>query len=103
MSSNLYTSGPCARQKPAVGCGIDIDEALVRSMLREQHPDLAGLELREAAGGWDNKMWRLGDDLAVRIPRTPRAPALLRAEQRWLPELAPALPLPVPVPVRVGE
>jgi aminoglycoside phosphotransferase (APT) family kinase protein len=82
---------------------IDIDEALVRSILREQHPDLAGLGLREVAGGWDNRMWRLGEDLAVRLPRTPRGPSLLRTEQKWLPLLAPGLPLPVPVPVRVGE
>jgi len=82
---------------------VDLDETLVRSLLREQHPDLAGLELREVVGGWDNKMWRLGEDLAVRLPRMPRAPTLLRTEQRWLPELAPVLPLPVPVPVRIGE
>jgi aminoglycoside phosphotransferase (APT) family kinase protein len=82
---------------------MEVDEALVRSLLREQHPDLAGLDLREVVGGWDNRMWRLGEDLAVRMPRTPRAPSLLRVEQRWLPVLAPSLPLPVPVPVRVGE
>jgi aminoglycoside phosphotransferase (APT) family kinase protein len=82
---------------------VDIDEALVRFLLGEQHQDLAGLELREVAGGWDNRMWRLGADLAVRLPRTPRAPSLLRTEQRWLPVIGPALPLPVPVPVRVGE
>lgn len=81
----------------------DIDGTLVRTLLQEQHPDLAGLELREVAGGWDNRMWRLGPELAVRMPRTPRAPSLLRAEQKWLPFLAPTLPLPVPVPVRVGE
>lgn len=80
-----------------------IDEALVRALLHEQHPDLAGLELREVAGGWDNRMWRLGRQLAVRLPRTARAPSLLRTEQRWLPCLAPSLPLPVPNPVRVGE
>jgi aminoglycoside phosphotransferase (APT) family kinase protein len=48
-------------------------------------------------------MWRLGEELAVRMPRTPRAPALLRTEQRWLPSLAERLPLPVPVPVRAGQ
>ncbi|MET9020077.1 phosphotransferase [Actinopolymorpha sp. NPDC004070] len=81
----------------------EIDQALVRSLLREQHPDLAGLELRQVSGGWDNQLWRLGDELAVRLPRTPRAPALLQKEARWLPVLAPGFPLPVPVPVRVGE
>jgi aminoglycoside phosphotransferase (APT) family kinase protein len=82
---------------------VEIDESLVRSLLREQHPDLAGLGMRAVTGGWDNQMWRLGEDLAVRLPRTPRAPSLLRTEQRWLPLLAPDLPLPVPIPVRVGE
>jgi len=80
-----------------------LDEALVRALLREQHPDLAGMTLRAVDGGWDNRMWRLGTDLAVRLPRTPRAPGLLRTEQRWLPLLAPDLPLPVPVPVRACE
>jgi aminoglycoside phosphotransferase (APT) family kinase protein len=82
---------------------IRIDEALVRSLLREQHPDLAGLELREVPGGWDNQMWRLGEELAVRMPRTPRAPSLLRSEQQWIPVLASSLPLSLPIPVRVGE
>ena len=82
---------------------VTIDEALVRALLQEQHPDLADLELREVPGGWDNQMWRLGEDLAVRMPRTPRAPDLLRLEQQWLPTLAADLPLSLPVPVRVGE
>jgi aminoglycoside phosphotransferase (APT) family kinase protein len=82
---------------------IEIDEALVRALLGEQHPDLAGLKLQKVAGGWDNQQWRLGEELAVRMPRTPRAPSLLRTEQRWLPVLAGRLPLPVPVPVRTGE
>jgi aminoglycoside phosphotransferase (APT) family kinase protein len=83
--------------------GVEIDEGLVRSLLQEQHPDLAGLAIREVAGGWDNQQWRLGDELAVRMPRTERAPDLLRKERRWLPVLAPRLPLPVPTPVRIGE
>ena len=72
-------------------------------MLKEQHPDLADLEIREVVGGWDNQMWRLGEELAVRVPRTERAPDLLRLEYRWLPELAGRLPLPTPVPLRLGE
>lgn len=83
--------------------GVEIDEGLVRSLLRDQHPDLAGLAIREVAGGWGNQMWRLGDELAVRMPRTEHAPELQRKECRWLPVLAPRLPLPVPVPVRIGE
>ncbi|WP_406398486.1 aminoglycoside phosphotransferase family protein [Streptomyces uncialis] len=82
---------------------FEIDEGLVRALVREQHPDLAGPDVREVTGGWDNQLWRLGAELAVRIPRSERAPALLRKEHRWLPALAPRLPLPVPTPVRMGE
>ncbi|PRX97857.1 phosphotransferase [Allonocardiopsis opalescens] len=80
-----------------------IDAELVRALLREQHPDLAGRDLRPVAGGWDNLLWRLGDDLAVRMPCTERGPALLRKEFHRLPPLARRLPLPVPVPLRLGE
>jgi aminoglycoside phosphotransferase (APT) family kinase protein len=76
---------------------------LVRALLREQHPDLANLELRDVVGGWGNQQWRLGTDLAVRLPRTEGAPALLRTEQRWLPVVSERLPLPTPVPVRTGK
>lgn len=82
---------------------VRFERNLVQALLRDQHPDLADLELRDVDGGWDNQQWRLGDELAVRLPRTERAPDLLRQEQRWLPVLAPRLPLPTPVPVRVGE
>ncbi|TCC46461.1 aminoglycoside phosphotransferase family protein [Kribbella capetownensis] len=80
-----------------------MDEQLVRALLQDQHPDLAELELREVVGGWGNQMWRLGDDLAVRMPRTEGAPELLVKEHRWLPGLAARLPLPVPIPVHLGE
>jgi aminoglycoside phosphotransferase (APT) family kinase protein len=93
--------------EPAAPAGIPpaetpIDEALVRALLREQHPDLAGQPLRHAATGWDNVTYRLGDRLAVRLPRIGAAVAPLRHEQRWLPVLAGWLPVPVPAPVRVG-
>ncbi|MFE0458912.1 aminoglycoside phosphotransferase family protein [Kitasatospora sp. NPDC058965] len=79
------------------------EQDLVRALLRDQHHDLADLELRDVNGGWDNQMWRLGEDLAVRLPRTERAPALLERERTWLPALAGRLPLPTPVPLRVGR
>ena len=81
---------------------VHIDEALVRSLLAEQHPDLATLPLREMDAGWDNLIFRLGEDLSVRLPRRALAAPLVLHEQRWLPELAPHLPLPIPVPIRIG-
>jgi Phosphotransferase enzyme family len=77
-----------------------IDETFVRDLVRDQHPDLADFEIRPVPSGWDNQLWRLGDELAVRLPMTERAPALLRKEFRWLPELAKRLPLLVPTPQR---
>ncbi|MBT2478124.1 aminoglycoside phosphotransferase family protein [Streptomyces sp. ISL-94] len=83
---------------------IEITAELVRHLLRDQHPDLADHPLKLGARGWDNQLWRLGDDLAVRLPwATQSADTLLRKEHAWLPVLAPYLPLPVPVPQRLGE
>ncbi|MFC6567264.1 aminoglycoside phosphotransferase family protein [Actinoplanes utahensis] len=83
---------------------IEMTAELVRDLVREQHPDLAGRVVRLGARGWDNQLWRLGDDLAVRLPWATRdADELLRNEYAWVPGLAAGLPLPVPVPQRLGE
>jgi len=84
------------------GSEIEVTADLVRGLLREQHPDLAELPIREVAGGWGNQMWRLGDDLAVRMQRMDKSPDLQLKERRWLPLLASRLPLPIPTPVRSG-
>ncbi|WP_336708015.1 phosphotransferase [Oerskovia sp. USHLN155] len=81
---------------------VEITASLLRDVLREQHPDLSELPLREVKGGWGNQMWRLGDELAVRVQRMDTTHDHQLKERRWLPLLAPDLPLPVPVPVREG-
>lgn len=81
---------------------LHVDEVLVRRLVSAQHPDLAG-PVRRAANGWDNVMFRLGDDLAVRMPRRELAIRLMLHEQRWLPELSTGLPVALPAPVRVGR
>ena len=82
---------------------VDIDATLVRSLLADQHPDLSDRPIVELANGWDNVIYRLGDDLTVRLPRRAMAAVLVEHEQRWLPELAVRLPIPIPAPVRTGE
>lgn len=82
---------------------IAIDAALVHRLIRAQHPDLAARLPRPAGGGWDNEIYRLGEDLAIRLPRRAAAAPLLAKEQRWLAYLAPRLPIAIPVPVRIGE
>jgi aminoglycoside phosphotransferase (APT) family kinase protein len=79
-----------------------VDAALVRRLLRAQHPDLAGLPLRRIGAGWDNVVFRLGHDLVVRVPRRALGAQLIGSELAWLPDLAGQLPLPVPEPVRAG-
>lgn len=86
---------------------VAVDPDLVRSLLERQHPDFAELPLRFAASGWDNITYRLGEKLAVRLPRITTAATLIRHEQRWLPVLAAELglaelPVAVPAPVRLG-
>jgi aminoglycoside phosphotransferase (APT) family kinase protein len=86
------------------GTEHEVTADLIAELLREQHPDLAGLPLTFAARGWDNQLWRLGDDLAVRLPwATKDAGELHLKEHTWLPATAPRLPLPVPVPQRLGQ
>ncbi len=81
---------------------VFVDPSLVRALLQEQHPDLAHLVPVKVAEGWDNFVFRLGDEFAVRLPRRAPSATLIEHEQRWLPELSARLPVPVPVPVRVG-
>ncbi|MER6400876.1 aminoglycoside phosphotransferase family protein [Kitasatospora sp. NPDC001603] len=82
----------------------DIDTALVRRLLAAQFPHWAGLPLeRVASSGTDNAMFRLGPELAVRLPRVGWAAESVEREQRWLPKLAPHLPLPIPAPLALGR
>jgi aminoglycoside phosphotransferase (APT) family kinase protein len=83
---------------------IDTDADLVRHLLASQYPQWADLPIeRVLSAGTDNAMYRLGEELAVRLPRIHWAIEAVAKEQRWLPTLAPHLPLPVPVPVARGE
>ena len=79
-----------------------VDEALARRLVAAQAPDLADRPIAFAASGWDNVMFRLGDALALRLPRRPIGARLIAVEQRWLATLAPDLPLATPAPLRVG-
>ena len=81
-----------------------IDVPLVRRLIAAQFPQWADLPVRPVAnGGWDNRTFHLGDDMSVRLPSGSGYALAVEKEQRWLPVLAPQLPLPIPVPLAKGE
>jgi aminoglycoside phosphotransferase (APT) family kinase protein len=83
---------------------LDLDEALVRRLLAVQFPELRELPLRRIEpSGTVNAIFRLGDELSVRLPRRegPAEPGSVELE--WLPKLAAQLPVEVPVPVAQGQ
>jgi aminoglycoside phosphotransferase (APT) family kinase protein len=82
---------------------VPIDAALVRRLIAAQFPQWADLPITPVpSAGTDNAIYRLGDGLAVRLPRIHSATAQIDKEAAWLPVLAPHLPLDVPVPLAVG-
>ena len=82
----------------------DIDTALVSRLVAAQFPQWAHLPFRPVAvSGWDNRTFHLGDDMSVRLPSAEGYAAQVAKEHRWLPQLAPHLPLPIPVPLAMGS
>ena len=84
--------------------GVLIDTTLVRRLLTAQFPQWAHLPLAPVPqSGMDNATFRLGDELSVRLPRYAHWAGQVAREHRWLPELAPHLPLTVSEPLELGE
>src|SRR3984957_6125130 len=81
---------------------VEVSADLVRRLLAAQPPDLARLPVEFLANGWDNELYRVGDELVARLPRRAPGAQIIKNEQRWLPGLAARLPLPVPYPERTG-
>ncbi len=82
---------------------LEIDEPLVRGLLAQQFPQWAGLPLERAGDGTVNVIYRLGDELSLRLPRREGPETEDDIEFRWLPVLAPQLPVAIPRPVARGR
>jgi aminoglycoside phosphotransferase (APT) family kinase protein len=83
---------------------VPTDKQLVRRLLAAQFPEWVELPVeRHATTGSDHVLYRLGDDLVVRLPRKARVDRQVDKERKWLPRLAPFLPAAVPVPLAKGE
>jgi aminoglycoside phosphotransferase (APT) family kinase protein len=82
---------------------ITVDAEQVRRLVVQQFPRWAGLPVRPVAnGGWDNWTFHLGSGMLVRLPSAAEYALAVDKEHRWLPVLAPRLPLPIPVPLAKG-
>jgi aminoglycoside phosphotransferase (APT) family kinase protein len=83
---------------------LEINTSLVQRLIHDQFPHWAHLPINPVArGGWDNRTFHLGSDMLVRLPSAAGYAAQVAKEQRWLPYLAPRLPLPIPAPLAQGE
>ena len=81
-----------------------IDVALVRHLVRTQFARWAQLAIRPVEnGGWCNRVFHLGEQMIVRLPRHRAYAEQTAKEYQWLPRLAPLLPLPIPEPLAIGE
>jgi aminoglycoside phosphotransferase (APT) family kinase protein len=91
-------------QAPQGSDRLEVDAGLVRRLVAAQFPQWAGLPVRPVElNGWDNTTFRLGERMKVRLPSAERYVAQVEKERRWLPLLAPHLPLPIPAPLARGE
>jgi aminoglycoside phosphotransferase (APT) family kinase protein len=80
-----------------------IDAALAAQLVAEQFPEWARLPVVPVdRPGWDNRTFRLGDTMSVRLPSAAAYVASVSKEHTWLPRLAPRLPLPIPLPLALG-
>lgn len=80
-----------------------IDAGLVKRLIAAQFPQWRDLPVTPVeVDGWDNRTYRLGDEMTVRLPTAEYYTPAIDKEHRWLPVLAPSLPVPIPVPLAKG-
>lgn len=80
-----------------------ITAELATRLVAQQFPAWADLPVVPVAeSGWDNRTFRLGDTMTVRLPTAEYYVAAVEKEHMWLPRLAPHLPLPIPMPLALG-
>jgi aminoglycoside phosphotransferase (APT) family kinase protein len=83
---------------------MEIDVSLVRRLIGVQFPQWSHLPVAPVRpGGWDNRTFRLGAAMSVRLPSAESYAAQVEKQHFWLPRLGPRLPLPIPVPLAMGR
>lgn len=82
---------------------VDVSASFVQTLIESQRPDLGGSTIRLLGEGWDNWLFRVGEHWLARLPRRSLSAPLIENEWKWLPELAPHLPLQIPIPLHLGR
>jgi aminoglycoside phosphotransferase (APT) family kinase protein len=81
----------------------EINAVLVSQLIASQFPQWTHLPIKPVElSGWDNRTFHLGFEMSVRLPSAEGYVAQVEKEHRWLPRLAPLLPLPIPAPLAKG-
>jgi len=81
----------------------EINASLVKQLIGIQFPQWSDLTIQPIElNGWDNNTFRLGEEMSVRLPSAEWYSAQVEKEHRWLPKLAPCLPLTIPIPLAMG-
>ncbi|MGE3317798.1 MAG: aminoglycoside phosphotransferase family protein [Candidatus Berkiella sp.] len=82
---------------------INLNIQLAKALISDQFPQYSHLAIRPVEhSGNDNRTFRLGDDMSIRLPSTQDYERQVQKEQTWLPKIAAHLPLPIPKPIAMG-
>ena len=82
---------------------LEITTTIVTALIAEQFPQFSHLPIRPVAnGGNDNRTFRLGSEMSIRLPSGEEYVRQVQKEQTWLPRIATHLPLPIPSPISMG-
>ncbi len=101
VSANEYKIDICDQKFMK---SVEITENLVKKLIEEQFPPYAHLSITSVpVQGWDNRTFRLGEQMLVRLPSAAKYEKQVKKEHKWLPELASYLSLPIPTPIAMGN
>lgn len=83
---------------------LDIPRSLVVKLLKEQFPHWSHLEVIPVEpGGWDNRTFRLGRDMSIRLPSAQSYEVQVHKEHIWLPKLACHFSVSIAQPIALGR
>lgn len=82
---------------------LKITTQIANTLIAEQFLQFAHLYIRPVKhGGNDNKTFRLGNEMSIRLPSAEEYVRQVEKEHKWLPKIAPHIPLPIPQPIAMG-